>query len=50
MLAAVPGLVTLENQSVNYLKLCRTVHWNRFFKQLNLVFDKVLLNWLGYNK
>lgn len=49
-LAALPGLVTLENQTVNYMKMFRLVHWNRFFKQLNFIFDKVLLNWLGYNR
>mmetsp|Transcript_51240 Transcript_51240/g.70370 ORF Transcript_51240/g.70370 Transcript_51240/m.70370 type:complete len:272 (-) Transcript_51240:2283-3098(-) len=49
--AAIPGLVTLEdNDTASYFKLLRLVHWNRFFKQLNIIFEKVLLNWLSYNR
>lgn len=30
-LAALPGLVTAEAQGVNFTKLARFIHWNRFF-------------------
>ena len=49
--AALPGLITLEqNQSVDPLKLARFVHFNRFFEQLNLIVEKILMSWLGYTK
>ena len=49
--AAIPGLVTLEqNESVDILKLARFVHFNRFFEQLNLIVEKILMSWLGYTK
>ena len=33
-----------------YFKLLRLFHWDRLFIQLNLIFEKVLLSWLGYNR
>lgn len=32
------------------LKLARFVHFNRFFEQLNLIVEKILMSWLGYTK
>lgn len=50
-IAALPGLVTLEkNEDVDVLKLARFVHFNRFFEQLNLIVEKILMSWLGYTK
>lgn len=51
--ACFPGLVTLEkktNGAMKYFKLTRLVHFNRFFKQLNIIFDKVLLRLFGYSR
>ena len=33
-----------------YFKLLRLFHWDRLFIQLNLIFEKVLLSWLAYNR
>ena len=49
-IATLPGLITFERGQIFYFKLVRLVHWNRLFDQLNLIFDKVLLNWLAYNR
>jgi hypothetical protein len=48
-IAALPGLVTGE-QGDNFYKLARFVHWNRFFDQLNLLVEKILMSWLGYTR
>ena len=48
--AALPGLVTLESSGTNITKLARFIHWERFFKQLNIIFEKVLMSWFGYTK
>lgn len=32
------------------MKLARFVHFNRFFEQLNLIVEKILMSWLGYTK
>ena len=47
--ACLPGLITLETR-FNVAKLARFVHWNRFFAQLNLLFEKILMSWLGYTR
>lgn len=49
-IAALPGLVTGEKQGVNFFKLARFVHWNRFFDQLNFAVEKILMSWLGYTR
>ena len=50
--AAIPGLVTLENSEygLNFVKLLRFIHWNRFFDQINMITEKVLMGWLGYTR
>ena len=48
-IACLPGLITLETK-FNVAKLARFVHWNRFFAQLNLLFEKILMSWLGYTR
>lgn len=48
--AALPGLITLEQGNLNWTKLARFIHWERFFKQLNLIFEKVFMSWFGYTK
>lgn len=48
--AAIPGLVTLEDAGMNFLKLLRFIHWNRFFDQINMITEKVLMGWLGYTR
>lgn len=48
-IACLPGLITLE-QRFNVSKLARFVHWNRFFAQLNLLVEKILMSWLGYTR
>ena len=49
-IATIPGIVTLEQGPIFYFKLVRLVHWDRLFIQLNLIFEKVLLSWLVYNR
>ena len=49
-LAALPGLITLEEGTYNYSKLARFVHWDRFFKYLTLVFGKFLFKCVSYTK
>jgi hypothetical protein len=44
-----PGLATGE-EGDNYFRLLRFVHWNRFFDQLNLFVEKILMSWLGYTR
>ena len=48
--AALPGLLTGEKRGMNYYKLARFVHFNRFFDQLNLLVEKVFMTWLGYTR
>ena len=48
--ATLPGLVTLQHRDIFYFKLLRLVHWDRLFTQLNIIFEKVLLSWLTYNR
>lgn len=48
-IAAIPGLATGEKGD-NFFKLARFVHWNRFFDQLNLLVEKILMSWLGYTR
>ena len=48
--AALPGLITGEQAGVNFTKLARFVHWNRFFDQLNLLVEKIFMSWLGYTR
>ena len=48
-IACLPGLITFETK-FNVAKLARFVHWNRFFNQLNLLFEKILMSWLGYTR
>jgi hypothetical protein len=52
LVACLPSLITLEQFLVYYLKLFRFVHWNRLFKQINLIIDKVLsvISGGNYNK
>lgn len=45
----VPTLVTNENLDYYPLKLVRYVHWDRLFKILNIILDKIL-QITGYNK
>ena len=50
-IAALPGLFTLEsNKNLNFVKLFRFIHWNRFFDQINFFTDKILMGWLGYTR
>ena len=49
-IATLPGLVMLERGQIFYFKLVRLVHWNRMFDQLQFLSEKVLLNWLAYNR
>jgi hypothetical protein len=48
--AVMPGLVTLEAKDLNYFKLLRFIHLNRFFDQLNFFFDRVLFHALSFNR
>ena len=48
-IAVLPGLLSDSNK-YNFCKLARFVHWSRFFDQLNLLVEKVLMNWLGYTR
>ena len=48
--AVFPGLVTGDSTTFSFCKLARFVHWRRFFDQLNLLVEKVLMNWLGYTR
>jgi hypothetical protein len=48
--AALPGLVTAEADGVNAFKLARFVHWGRFFDQINLLVEKVFMQWLGFTR
>lgn len=49
-IAALPGLVTAEAPGVNVAKLARFIHYNRFFDQINILSEKILMSWLGYTR
>jgi hypothetical protein len=51
-IAALPGLVTLESSehNINFVKLFRFIHWNRFFDQINFFTESILMGWLGYTR
>lgn len=49
--AVLPGLITLETTDrIAPTKLCRFVHWNRFFIQMNILIEKIFMSWLGLTK
>lgn len=48
--ACLPGLITGEAAGTNYFKMARFVHFNRFFDQLNILVEKILMSWLGYTR
>ena len=48
--ACLPGLLTGEEAGTNYFKMARFVHFNRFFDQLNILVEKILMSWLGYTR
>jgi hypothetical protein len=53
VVAALPGLLTLEssdNHLVRYTKICRFIHYERVFDQLNLLTENVLMGWFGYTR
>ncbi len=45
----IPTLITIENMQFYPFKLIRYIHWDRLFKILNLILDKIL-QLSGYNK
>ena len=46
---SIPGLITGEEAGTNYFKMARFVHFNRFFDQLNILVEKILMSWLGWD-
>tara|TARA_B110000285_G_C15079936_1_gene592905 strand:+ start:346 stop:522 length:177 start_codon:yes stop_codon:yes gene_type:complete len=48
--AALPGLLTLEQLPNNINKIARFYHWNRFFIQLNEIVEGLLMGGLGYTR
>lgn len=48
-IAALPGLITLEKSS-SMFKICRFIHYDRVFQQLNYFTEHVLQGWLGYTR
>jgi hypothetical protein len=48
-IAALPGLITLEKSS-SIFKICRFIHYDRVFEQLNYFTENVLQGWLGYTR
>ena len=49
--AALPGLLTLEESDFSrYTKLCRFIHYDRVFDQLNFLTENILMGWLGYTR
>lgn len=51
--AALPGLLTLEDSTIfiiRYTKICRFIHYDRVFDQLNLLTENILMGWLGYTR
>lgn len=48
-LACLPGLLTKEDDSIKWFKLARFIHYSRFFEQINLVSEKILMKF-GYTK
>ena len=50
-IAVLPGLfVTKDLHEVNFAKMARFIHYNRFFDQINLMSEKILMTWLGYTR
>lgn len=50
-IAVLPGLfVNNDYHNINLAKLARFVHYNRFFEQINILSEKVLMEWLGYTR
>lgn len=49
-IAALPGLLTAEADGVNVFKLARFIHYTRFFDQINLISEKILMSWFGYTR
>jgi hypothetical protein len=47
--AALPGLLTLEKAESIY-KICRFIHYDRVFDQLNYFTENILQGWLGYTR
>ena len=47
--AALPGLITLE-KSQSFYKICRFIHYDRVFLQLNYFTENILMGWLGYTR
>ena len=47
--AALPGLITLE-KSESFYKICRFIHYDRVFDQLNYFTENILQGWLGYTR
>ena len=45
-----PSLLSGESTGVNVAKLARFVHYNRFFEQINILSEKILMSWLGYTR
>ena len=48
-IAALPGLITLE-KSESFYKICRFIHYDRVFLQLNYFTENILMGWLGYTR
>jgi len=51
--AVLPGIILGNRndiQGVNICKLARFIHYNRFFDQINLLSEKILMSWLGYTR
>ena len=49
-IAVLPGLLSGDSTKFNVCKLARFVHWYRFFDQLKLLVQIVLMNWLGHTR
>lgn len=49
-IAALPGLLTHEAEGVNVFKLARFIHYMRFFHQIRLISEKILMSWFGYTR
>lgn len=48
-IAALPGLITLEKAPSTF-KICRFIHYDRVFQQLNYFTENVLQDGLGYTR
>lgn len=50
-IAVLPGLfVNNDIHEINLAKLARFVHYNRFFEQINILSEKVMMEWLSYTR